>query len=64
MSTEEELHQVLNVLGESRGRDWMIPLEASETPQASDLWTDGLLDDSVDADVLAKLAEKRPKFKN
>jgi hypothetical protein len=64
MSTEEELHQVLNLLGELERNDWMIPGEALETLQASDLWADVLLDDSADAESLAELVEKKPKFKN
>ena len=62
MSTEEELHQVLNVLGDLERNGWMIPEEPLETSQASDLWAEALLDDSTDAESLAELVEKRPKF--
>ena len=64
MSTEEELHQVLNVLGDLERNGWMTPVEASETPQAGDFWADAALDDSADAECLAELLEKKTKFKN
>lgn len=64
MSTEEELHQVLNVLGELGLNGWMIPEESLETPQARDLWADVLFDDSADDESLAELVKKGPNFKN
>ena len=63
MSTEEEIHQVLNILGARERNGWMLP-GGKSTPQTSDLWADTVLDDSADAESLAELVEKTPELKN
>ena len=63
MSTEEELHQVLDVLGELERSGWMLPGE-NAAPQANSLWAETILGDTGDAESLAELIEKRPELKN
>lgn len=60
MSTEEELHQVLDILGELERTGWMLPRDTG-TSQTSCLWADVLADD---AESLAELIEKKPELKN
>ena len=60
MSTEEELHQVLDILGELGRNGWMLPQETA-TAQTNCLWADAPADD---AESLAELIEKKPELKN
>jgi hypothetical protein len=63
LATEEELHQVFDVLGELERSGWMLPGENS-TLETDSLWADTILDESADAESLAELLEKRPQLKN
>lgn len=63
ISTEEELHQVLDILGELGRSGWSLPGESS-APQNNALWADAFLDDPTDAESLAEILAQKPELKN
>jgi hypothetical protein len=63
VSTEEELHQVLDVLGDLERGGWTLPGNDSATP-TSGLWADVLFGGSPSDESLAALIVNKPELKN
>ena len=64
MSTPEELHQVLAVLGEFARGIWTVPGEDPSDAQATILWADTPAEDSADEELLGGIFLNRPELKN
>lgn len=64
MSTPEELHQVLAVLGGFARGAWTIPGEDPSDAQDTILWADTPAEDSADEESLAEVFMNRPELKN
>jgi hypothetical protein len=63
LSTQEELHQVLDILGDLDRVDWLLS-EVSPSRQANDEWADALVGNSDDAALLAEAIKKTSELKN
>ena len=64
MSTPEELHQVLAVLGESARGAWTVPGEGQSDARDTLLWADTSAEVSADEETLAEIFMNRPELKN
>jgi hypothetical protein len=64
MSTPEELHQVLAVLGEFAPGAWTVSGEDQLDARAPTLWTDTAVEDSASEESLAEFFMIRPELKN
>ena len=62
MSTPEELHQVLAVLGDFARGAWTVPEQDQAEAQATTLWAD--TEDSADVESLVEFFINRPELKN
>ena len=64
ISTPEELHQVLAVLGEFARGAWTVPGEDRADAQATILWADTPLEESAEEESLAELFTNTSDLKN
>lgn len=64
MSTPEELHQVLAVLGDFARGPWTVLGEDPSDAQATTLWADTPAEDSAGDESLAQFFVNRPELKN
>ena len=64
MSTPEELHQVLAVLGEFARGAWAVPEDDQADPQPTTLWADTSVEDAAEEESLAEFFMNRPELKN
>jgi len=64
MSTPEELHQVLAVLGDFARGAWTVSEQDQAEAQATTLWADTPVEDSADVESLAEFLMNRPELKN
>jgi hypothetical protein len=63
LSTQEELHQVLDMLGDLDRTGWVILGEGCDR-FGDDVWADSLDSDATDADSLAATIEEKSQLKN
>jgi len=64
MSTPEELHQVLAVLGEFARGAWAVSDDDPADAQSTTLWADTPVEDAADEESLAEFFMNRPELKN
>jgi hypothetical protein len=64
MSTPDELHQVLAVVGAFAPVAWRVPAEGQLDEQTSTLWADAPADDADSDESLAEFFMNTPELKN